>query len=395
MWTGNPIAAQWNEEAVAANAQRLMQWVIILQVANSSAGIEELAREVDYARRARDEAWQAITATWPGAAACKSSSEAEQLIARYRSTMATADAHAQLMKELEQTHQNHVHHRQTLEQQLAAQQTAFQQTVATLGLPEVWPTAEFPSRLERLKQCQALAQRVDKMRERQQDTDKRLSTFADSITGLAKRMGLEAVQGLPEDAASLWFDQFTHSEQADHRRMELNRLIESQRAAKEKRVEQVQQLEQAIGEMVNKLGATSSEQVQQWTDKATTVFQLRAREAELRAALESNAAGRPLDEFLTELSALDPRTIAANSAMLAARLGSAEAAARTAQQQIGGMARELEFKEQGSAALEAEQRLKRLRAELVELSSSGSCTSWPVNCSRKPSIKLPANMNHS
>ena len=369
LWANCPLAANWSAAQNAPSAERTIKWLELYgkwQVHQSS--IDELAREVERARVARVEGWQALTAMWSGAKDCKSLGEAEQLVARWRSSMATADAHASLMKELEQTHQSHVGERQSIEQQLAQQQHVFQQAIATLGLPETWPTSELNSRLERLKQCQTLAQRVDKLRQREQETSQRLNAFADRVTDLGARMGVGTINGASEEAAALWLEQFTHSEQADHRRLELARLIAAQRAAKDKRLEQVSQLEASIQEMVVRLGATSPEQVQTWTDKATTVFQLRAKEAELRAALESNAGGRPLEQFLAELAELEPRMVAANSATLAAKLSSLDSAASAAQQQIGGMARELEFKEQGSAALEAEQQLKRLRAELVELS---------------------------
>lgn len=369
LWDGCPLAEEWSKESASPALERTVKWIELFgKWQQQRAVTEELATEVQRARIAREEAWQSLVQTWPGAVECKSPAEAEQLVARWRSAMATADAHATLAKELEQTHQKHVGEREHIAQQLSQQQNAFQQTIASLGLPDNWPMVELPSRLDRLKQCQALAQRVDKLRERQQETNKRLSAFAERVASLGSRMGIVSIGNLPEEAASLWFDQFTHSEQADHRRLELDRLVAAQRLAKEKRLEQVNQLEQAIGAMVARIGAASAEQVQQWTDKATTVFQLRAKELELRAALESNAAGRPLDDFLNELAEVHPRTVAANAATLVARLASVEAAASAAQQQIGGMMRELEFKEQGSAALEAEQKLKRLRAELVELS---------------------------
>lgn len=369
LWANCPLAANWSAANDAFSAERTIKWLELYSKWQAhQSSIDELAREVERARAAREEAWQALIAMWSGAKDCKSLGEAEQLVARWRSSMATADAHANLMKELEQTHQSHVGERQSIEQHLAQQQSAFQQTITALGLPEAWPTSELSSRLEKLKQCQTLAQRVDKLRQREQETNKHLIAFADRVTDLAARMGVGGISGSPEEAAALWLDQFTHSEQADHRRLELTRLIAAQRVSKGKRLDQVGQLEASIQEMVVRLSATSPEQVQAWTDKATTVFQLRSREAELRAALESNADGRPLEAFLAELAELEPRMVAANSATLAAKLSSLESAASAAQQQIGGMARELEFKEQGSAALEAEQQLKRLRAELVELS---------------------------
>ena len=369
LWMHCPLATHWTETNTAPTAERTIKWLELYgKWQQHQASVDELVREVQRAGAAREEAWQALTAMWSGASDCKSLAEAEQLVARWRSLMATADAHANLMKELEQTHQSHIGERQSIEQHLTQQQSVFQQTIATLGLPETWPISELSSRLERLKQCQALAQRVDKMREREQETGNRLSAFTQRVADLAARMGLGPISGLPEEAAAVWLDQFTHSEQADHRRLELNRLLAAQRLSKDKRLEQVSQLEVSIQDMVARLGATSLEQVQAWTDQATTVFQLRAKEAELRAALESNAGGRPLEQFLAELAELQPRMVAANSATLAAKLSSLESAASAAQQQIGGMARELEFKEQGSAALDAEQQLKRLRAELVELS---------------------------
>ena len=369
LWSNCPLAASWDSGSTLPTAERMLKWLELYgkwqQHRNS---VDELSQEVERARSARDASWQALVNLWPDAAQCKSTSEAEQLVARWRSTMATADAHANLVKELEQTHQKHVGDRQSLEQNLSQQQIAFQRTIATLGLPDAWPVTEFTARLERLKQCQAMAQRIDKIRQRQQETEKSITTFSERVTQLATRMGLGSVSTLPEELATIWLDQAMHSEQTDHRRLELNRLIAAQRVARDKRQEQVSQFDKTLEELVKRLGAESNGQVQSWIDRAATVFQLRAKEAELRAALTSSAAGRPLEEFLSELADLDPRLVAANSATLAARLSSAEAAASAAQQAIGGMTRELEFKEQGSAALEAEQLLKRLRAELVELS---------------------------
>lgn len=369
LWECCPIASKWNSEGKVPATDHTIKWLEQYgKWQQHVASVVELDKEVERARAAREESWQALVTMWPDAAQCKSLAEAEQQVARWRSNMATADARANLTKELEQTHQRHAGQRQQIEQKLTEQRSAFEQTITALGLPDGWPIAELPARLERLKQCQALGQRVDKLRLRQQATEKQVAEFAERVTDLGRRMGIHSLSGLPEDAAVLWFEQVTHSEQADHRRLELDRLLTAQRMSKQKRSEQVVQLEQAIAEMVLRIAAESPEQVQQWTDKATTVFQLRAKELELRAALESNASGRPLDEFLNELAELNPRSVAACSATLAAKLASAEAAASSAQQQIGGMVRELEFKEQGSAALEAEQQLKRLRAELVELS---------------------------
>lgn len=369
LWDGCPVSKNWSSSVDVPPAERMVKWLDLYnRWQQRVASVAELSREVNRARLARDESWQALVAMWPEAAVCKSSAEAEQRIGRMRAIMATADAHSQLAKELEQTQRKHLGERERLEQQLSDRRSAFQQTIGSLGLPEAWPIAEFPARLERLKQCQSIAQRAEKMRQRQHENSARVGSFADRVTDLAERMGITSMSGLPEDTALVWLDQVTHSEQADHRRLELNRQLAVQRASKEKRHEQVVQLEQSLTEMVSRIDASSPQQVQQWTDKATTVFQLRARQVELRAALESNAGGRPFEEFLAELTSLSPRSVAASSAALAAQLASAEAAATAAQQQIGGMVRELEFKEQGSAALEAEQLLKRLRAELVELS---------------------------
>ena len=95
---------------------------------------------------------------------------------------------------------------------------------------------------------------------------------------------------------------------------------------------------------------------------------MRARRAQLTAALEANASGVPLPQFLAELSELNPRSVTAAAAGLTAQVASAEASRRAALERLGAVSRELEFKEQGSAALACDQRLKRLRYELVELS---------------------------
>ncbi len=369
LWQGCPLCSQWNDSQSRPTIERTLKWLELFNKWQpQQSTLETLKQDVERARLGRDEAWQALLAMWPEARDCKSPAEAEQLIARSRSAMASAEARETLLKDLEKSHKGQVSQRAQLEQRLAGQQQLFQRTRENLGLPESWAATEFAAKFERLKQCQALAARMDKLRERLVTTEKQLGGFTARVSELAARLGLGSVTGLPEEAANLWAEQFTHSEQADHRRLELGRLIAVQKSAKDKRQEQLQQLEKSLEQMVQLVGAQSIEQVQSWNEQAGTVFQLRAKETELSAALRSYAAGEPLEKFLTELAETHPRTIAASAATLSARLAGAEAAAAAAQQQIGGMTRELEFKEQGSAALLAEQQLKRLRAELVELS---------------------------
>ncbi len=254
---------------------------------------------------------------------------------------------------------------------------------------------EVPVRMDSLRRCQKMAGRLQELRERRGTIEKNLDEFTRAVNQLGDKLGVTKLTSLPEEHAHVWMDQFLHRQRADHRRIELVHQIADQQTQVTKRSAQISQYERDQQHLVSRLGAPSVEQVQGWIQQAATVIQLRARQAELAASLESNASGRPLDEFLQELSTLNPRSVAANVSTLNAQVSSLDADVTTAQQEVGGMARELEFKEQGRLLWRPNNVSSVCDPNWSNCRSNGPFTSWPANCSRAPSIASRAITNPS
>lgn len=317
----------------------------------------------------RDAALDALRDAWPAPRPeSLSIAEAEKSVGEWRAAAAMRAAEQKLIAEIEAAHRTATAQLQQTQAQYHDCLNQYAHALSALQLPPGWPIQEIGARLEALTRCQATAGRIHKIRERMASLESQLERFAEAVRAHAQLLGETRAGASSESLAAAWLEELNRHEAIVEQRTHLAAALAAHVQTVERRQSQVQELEQGLTQLALAVGAESREQVQEWIRGASTVFQLRTRKNELKAALEASAAGQPLDEFLAELTAVQPASITAASASLTAQLTGAEASLQQAVQQLGSLMRELEYREQGSAALECEQRLKQLRSELVELS---------------------------
>lgn len=362
LWAGCPF--------VPASPEQMHVWLDqYRQWQTHQSRVDQLKEELASAAAQRFDAVNRLKVIWPATAGeWTTLAQAEQCLGGLRATEAANTAQHKLVTELQATYSGSQAQLKALESELSTCQAHYLHTTETFGLPSTWPVSEIGPRLDSLKRCQTAAVRVDKIRQRLHSAQQQIDQFAKAVDEHANRLGARERAESPEQQTRAWMDQLAQHQQAGKQRQELEKSIATYTQNCEKRRTQVTALEESLQQMVSAAGGSSLEEVQGWISLANTVFQLRARKAQLTAALETSAAGEPLEPFLSQLSTLNPRSVTAAAASLSAQLGSAEASVNAALQEQGALTRELEYKEQGSAAMECEQELKRLRAELIDLS---------------------------
>lgn len=333
------------------------------------ASLDRMLSEQANLNAARDAAVASLRTQWPmPSAESLTLADAEKRVSDWRAAAATQAASQKLVADFQMQHQTAAREFEQTQTLYRECQKQCEQALSALQLPSSWPIQEISTRLEALGRCQSAAARIDKIRDRRAQLQSQLDRFGHAVKTHADLLGDGRETASPESLATAWQEELNRHETNVKQRAELAATVAGHAQAVERRRHQVQELERGLNELALSVGAPSQEQVQQWIRGASTVFQLRTRQNELKAALEACAAGQPLDEFLAELTAVQPATVTAAAASLAAQLSGAEASLQAAVQQLGALTRELEYREQGSAAMECEQRLKQLRSQLVELS---------------------------
>lgn len=370
LWCGCPLEPE-SPEALGSWLEDYRNWC------EQQATLRRMTDEHQRLVARAEEALQKVLAAWPQRtgrsvppADC-SLSDLQHQVQRWRAASAARAVQNRLMQELAVAQAEATHEQADLERRLQECVAHYRQTSAALNLPESWPIHELGTRLDAFARCQALSARIERIRQRTRAVQSQLDGFAMQVGELARLSGWadDPPPGdLPELQALSWLEQLQQAEQAERQRTDLKTAIAAHMQTIAKRSAQIVESEQGLQRMAESAGAQTLDQVQAWIGSANTVFQLRAKKSQVTAALEASAGEIPLDDFLNELSSLDPQSLTAAAASLSAQVASAEQSRQAAIQEQGALVRELEYKEQGSAAMECEQRLKRLRSELVELS---------------------------
>ncbi|MGN6136209.1 MAG: AAA family ATPase [Aureliella sp.] len=335
LWAGCPIEPE-SPEQLGSWLDDYRQWC------EQRAINDGLAEEGRRAVALRESALGKLRAQWPqDAPEVSTVAEARQQLNLWKTAVAAQAAEQRMLAELTAGHSAATRQCEELEQQLARSQSEFQQLVRSARLPEGWPIDELDSRLEAFARCQTLSGRVGKLRERLRSAETRLDEFAKGVEQHARALGVPAPTGAVEQQALAWLEQLEQSDLIEKQRTELSSAVDSHRQTVAKRQSQIVELQEKLAQLVESAGATSIEAAQSWIGSLNEVSQLRAKKAQLIAALEANAAGVSLDDFLSELATLDPRSVAVASASLMARVGSIEQERQAALERKGALLKEL------------------------------------------------------
>ncbi len=257
---------------------------------------------------------------------------------------------------------------QQAESDLVTLRARFEKTIASSKLPAQWPAELVAQNLESLKRCQSLASKLDKLRDRLQTSNKQHAQFQQLVHEKLKELNEQSTVSDEVRQVGIWMNDLQSAEQMEKRRNELNQSLLQLQTDLKKSQQSVIEEEQKLLQLVQSAGAKDIQQVQSWITMLTSVLQLRARKAELSAAIESYAGDVSLDDFLNQLECSNATLVAAETSRWTAKVGDLEAQQKNALQEIGAISQQMEARQNSRATMESEQRLKQLRRELVDLS---------------------------